>query len=72
MTQNLVQEHGGSRRLAAPARRNASLSLRQTVPTDWHHDRPAFAGDPYMDWESQPDPPVESRWGRALASRKPN
>ena len=33
------------------------LSLLRSVPPDWQYDRPAYAGDPFMDWESQPEPP---------------
>lgn len=43
-------------------RRIPPLSLRQPAPPDWHHDRPAYAGDPFMDWESGPEPPKETRW----------
>lgn len=46
------------RRLVPP------LSLKQAVPSDWHRDPPAFAGDPFMDWESAPEPPQESTWGQ--------
>lgn len=45
------------------------LSLRETVPQDWHHDRPAFAGDPFMDWESRPEPPIEPNL--RLAEKRP-
>jgi hypothetical protein len=59
MTQNVGLMRGGT-----PSRATApSLSLRQPAPADWHHDRPAFAGDPYMDWESEPEPPREPGWG---------
>jgi hypothetical protein len=40
-------------------RRVPPLSLKQTAPTDWHHDPPAFPGDPYMDWENSPEPPPD-------------
>lgn len=38
------------------------LSLRQLAPRDWHHDPPAYAGDPYMDWESTPERPANPGW----------
>lgn len=41
------------------------LTLRQPAPRDWHHDRPAFAGDPYMDWESEPERPKDYHWSHA-------
>jgi len=37
------------------------LSLKQTVPSGWREERPAFAGDPVFDWESQPEPPRTDR-----------
>ncbi|MBP2016768.1 hypothetical protein J2Z79_000141 [Symbiobacterium terraclitae] len=37
------------------------LSLRQTVPSGWREERPALAGDPVFDWESQPEPPRPDR-----------
>lgn len=46
------------------------LSLRQAAPADWHHDRPAYAGDPDMDWENRPEPPREPRWGLVETKRK--
>lgn len=36
------------------------LTLLRTVPSDWQYDRPAYAGDPFMDWESQPEPPRDA------------
>lgn len=63
MTQNYTTGQKREIRRVPSAQRSASLlSLRQTVPADWHRDQPAFAGDPFMDWESQPEPPRESRW----------
>lgn len=45
-------------------RKGGSLTLRQLMPNDWHNDRPAFAGDPFMDWESGPEPPPKPpQWG---------
>lgn len=38
------------------------ISLKQTAPADWLHDRPAYPGDPFMDWENTPEPPKEYRW----------
>lgn len=38
------------------------LSLRQTVPPGWHDDQPAFAGDPDMDWVSEPERPGQPAW----------
>lgn len=38
-----------------------TLSLRQRIPTDWHYDSPAYAGDPEMDWESETEQPREPR-----------
>jgi|GEM_PF-6333578 len=52
------------------ARRPVALSLR-AVPADWHHDRPAYAGDPYMDWESSPEAPQEPRWTKRLIESGP-
>lgn len=40
-----------------------ALSLREPVPSDWHHDRPAYAGDPDMDWINLPEAPREANWG---------
>ncbi|HYG56468.1 MAG TPA: hypothetical protein VD902_00075 [Symbiobacteriaceae bacterium] len=61
MTQNTHHMRGQQN---APERGqpHRTLSLSQRAPADWHHDRPAFAGDPYMDWESGPEPPKEPRW----------
>lgn len=39
---------------------NAPLTLREIARGDWHNDRPAYTGDPFMDWESEPEPPSES------------
>lgn len=50
------------RRVPNAPRTDSPLTLRQTVPADWHRDQPAFAGDPFMDWESQPEPPKPARW----------
>lgn len=63
MTQSVVAQRTGTRtgphfKGAAPA-----LSLREPVPSDWRHDRPAYAGDPDMDWISLPEAPRELRWG---------
>ncbi len=50
----------------------APLTLRQMVPPDWHRDRPAFPGDPYMDWESQPEPPGEVQAEKTMVpARRP-
>ena len=46
---------------AGVQRASGTLSLRQGAPPDWHRDVPAFEGDPYMDWESTPEQPVERR-----------
>lgn len=63
MTQKNGVGQGRNLRWMGPRKRLPSpISLRQTAPTDWHHDRPAFAGDPLMDWESTPEPPPEPRW----------
>lgn len=68
MTQNAATIR--SARPGPPLRRPApTLSLGPTVPADWHDDRPAFAGDPFMDWESRPEPPREPRWVLVEASR---
>ncbi|MDB4896448.1 MAG: hypothetical protein JWN15_2710 [Firmicutes bacterium] len=50
------------RRAESAPRSGSPLTLRQTVPADWHRDQPAFAGDPFMDWESLPEPPKSARW----------
>lgn len=44
-----------------PRKLGSPLSLRQLVPAGWREERPAFAGDPYFDWESKPEPPRELR-----------
>jgi hypothetical protein len=61
MTQNTVMQRGGSR-ATPPLRPFPVLSLERAVPADWHDDRPAYAGDPDMDWEHRPEPPAEPRW----------
>lgn len=67
---NTLHEHEGQRRIPAARRSVPSLSLRQTVPADWHDDRPAYAGDPDMDWENKPEPPAEPKWGsRPMVTR---
>ncbi|MGE5674758.1 MAG: hypothetical protein ACM3XM_12955 [Mycobacterium leprae] len=64
MTQGSVASVPGTLRRERPSPRNAvTLSLRQPAPADWHRDRPAFAGDPFMDWENSPEPPREEAWG---------
>jgi hypothetical protein len=69
MTQNTVMQRGGSR-LTPPLRRPVPpLSLGRSVPAGWHDDRPAYAGDPDMDWESKPEPPAEPRWDLAEPGR---
>jgi hypothetical protein len=46
------------------ARRPSPLSLTQPTPPNWHLDRPAFAGDEFMDWESETErPPDETLAG---------
>ncbi|MFZ5816825.1 MAG: hypothetical protein ACOY93_16285 [Bacillota bacterium] len=45
----------------SPRKAGSPLSLRQLVPAGWHEDRPAYAGDPFFDWESKPEPPRHSR-----------
>lgn len=41
-----------------PVRRAPSpLSLTQPAPPPWHDERPAFQGDPFMDWVSEPEEP---------------
>ena len=37
------------------------LSLKEMVPEGWRDERPAFAGDPFFDWESPPEPPHPDR-----------
>lgn len=49
-------------RAVSRSQRPSPLSLRQPAPADWLHDRPAYSGDPFMDWESGPEPPKELRW----------
>lgn len=44
-----------------PRKPGSPLSLRQLIPAGWREERPAFAGDPFFDWESQPEPPRERR-----------
>ncbi|HWI52528.1 MAG TPA: hypothetical protein VNT01_10360 [Symbiobacteriaceae bacterium] len=63
MTQSVATQRSGTRMV--PHRKGGvpALSLREPVPSDWHHDRPAYAGDPDMDWVSLPEPPREERWG---------
>ncbi|HEY3367999.1 MAG TPA: hypothetical protein VGK74_23305 [Symbiobacteriaceae bacterium] len=64
MTQNQAKSRREELRREQALRRLVSpLSLQKAVPMDWHRDPPAFAGDPYMDWESVPEPPHESNWG---------
>lgn len=46
---------------AGVQRATGTLNLHQGAPPDWHRDLPAFAGDPYMDWESKPEQPSEPR-----------
>lgn len=50
-----------SDRHKAPRKAGSPLSLRQLVPAGWHEERPAFAGDPFFDWESAPEPPRSPR-----------
>jgi hypothetical protein len=71
MTQNVTtgQTHD-LRRPSSSTRSGSKLSLQEMAPADWHHDRPAFAGDPFMDWESQPEPSKEERWSLANAGHK--
>jgi len=52
MTQNVQTRAKGQ---------SPTLTLTQRVPADWHRDRPAYEGDPFMDWESGPEPPREPR-----------
>ncbi|MDF2630162.1 MAG: hypothetical protein K0R39_3993 [Symbiobacteriaceae bacterium] len=59
MTQNVLAPRSNMPRIP----RVPALSLRQAIPSDWHHDRPAYAGDPDMDWINLPEPPREPRWG---------
>jgi hypothetical protein len=56
-----VTGRGLPRRRQADARSAAALTLRQSAPAEWRRDLPAYAGDPYMDWESRPEPPNEPR-----------
>lgn len=63
MTQRTSSLTAKRSRIQARGGRNAEgLSLRQPAPRDWHHDPPAYAGDPYMDWESKPERPGEPDW----------
>jgi hypothetical protein len=39
---------------------SSPLSLSRIASPDWQNDRPAFAGDPLMDWESEPEQPPAS------------
>lgn len=44
-----------------PRKAFSPLSLRHLVPSGWHEEGPAFAGDPFFDWESKPEPPRAQR-----------
>lgn len=62
MTQtNPIGQEKWLQRDRAVRSRVPGLSLRQRTPTDWHYDSPAYAGDPEMDWESEPERPREPR-----------
>jgi len=39
----------------------SDLSLKEVVPDRWRAEPPAFAGDPFFDWESRPEPPRPDR-----------
>lgn len=62
MTQHyLVNGRGLPRPRQASARSATALTLRHPAPAEWRRDLPAYAGDPDMDWESRPEPPMEPR-----------
>ncbi|HWI63411.1 MAG TPA: hypothetical protein VNT75_16360 [Symbiobacteriaceae bacterium] len=63
MTQNMATERMATRMVPPRKGMAPALSLRQPAPPDWHSDRPAYAGDPDMDWINLPEPPREARWG---------
>lgn len=42
--------------------RHAPLSL-QRIDRERHDNRPAFPGDPDMDWQSAPERPHDPKWG---------
>ena len=63
MTQNVLTQRSSTPMVPRLKRQAPDLSLRQSVPSDWHHDRPAYAGDPDMDWINLPEPPREPNWG---------
>lgn len=46
--------------LAVP--RHAPLSLR-AITLQPEDDRPAFPGDPDMDWQNEPERPPVQKWG---------
>ncbi len=63
MTQNRTFGDQGAPRHERHAKRQTSpLSLREWVSADWHQDEPAYAGDPIMDWQSEPERPQEVDW----------
>lgn len=63
MTQNMETQRSATRMVPDLKGSAPLLSLREPVPSDWHHDRPAYAGDPDMDWINLPEAPREPRWG---------
>jgi len=63
MTQNVATQRSATRMVPHRKGRAPALSLREPVPSDWQHDRPAYAGDPDMDWVSLPEQPRDVRWG---------
>lgn len=72
MTQNVLTQRSNMPRAASPKGPAQGLSLRQPVPSDWHHDQPAYAGDPDMDWINLPEPPREPSWGLREDQRRKN
>ena len=72
MTQNVATQRLATRMVPPVTGPAPALSLRQPAPSDWHRDRPAYAGDPDMDWTNLPEPPREARWGLREARNSKN
>lgn len=70
MTRSHRADNPGVLRPKQEGKRPSPISLRHLAPAEWRRDLPAFPGDPFMDWESRPEPPREPRW--MLVERTPN